>query len=178
MNDATGSTGESTDAVPDGEPGQSITVVCDADDADPLSTNWLRDHLDAAAGQLAADVAWLSVVIVDDARMAELHHRFMDIDETTDVLTFDLRDAEAGAEAPIEGEVYVCRDEAARQASQRGHALGHELLLYAVHGLLHLAGYDDHEPDDHAAMHGEEDRLLEAIGVGRVYDPSPTGERT
>jgi len=45
----------------------------------------------------------------------------------------------------------------------------HELLLYALHGLLHCCGYDDSTDADREVMHTEEDRILEAIGVGRVY---------
>src|SRR5690606_1916317 len=80
--------------------------------------------------------------------------------------TFDLRDGEAGA---LDGEIVLCVDEAVRQARQRRHDARLELLLYAVHGLLHLLGYDDHDPKDAAKMHRREDELLRAAGLGDVY---------
>jgi probable rRNA maturation factor len=67
------------------------------------------------------------------------------------------------------GEVVLCVDEAARQAAEQGHTVAEELLLYAVHGLLHLCGYDDRTPADFAVMHAREDEILTHIGVGRLF---------
>ncbi len=159
----------------DPDPAQPIQVIADTDAIAPGDVDWLSDRLPAAAVALGAEIISFNVVLVDDARMVRMHREYHDDPTTTDVLSFDLRDEvfagspEAGVLPAVEGEVYVCIDEAARQAADRGHAVGHELLLYAVHGLLHLVGYDDHDPDDQQRMHEREDELLEAIGVGRVY---------
>lgn len=149
----------------EGDPRQ-VTFTVDVEDDDPLSTQWLAGQFERVLEALAIDRIDLSVAIVDDARMASLHQQYMNDPSTTDVLTFDLRDQPAG---PVEGEICICRDEAARRAAERGHELTKELLLYAVHGLLHLLGYDDHDAADHAAMHAKEDELLTRIGVGPVY---------
>lgn len=106
----------------------------------------------------------VAIRIVGDSTMTALHARHCGIETTTDVLTFDHRRDDA-----IDVDIAVCVDEAARSAAARGHHLERELLLYIVHGLLHCIGYDDHEPADFAAMHAEEDRLLEAIGVGATF---------
>lgn len=143
-----------------------MTFTVDVDDEDPLSTEWLAVTFERVLDELAVRQIELSVVIVGDSRMAALHQQYLNDPGTTDVLTFDLRDQPAG---PLEGEIYVCRDEAARRAAERGHEATKELLLYTIHGLLHLLGYDDHDPADHAAMHAKEDQLLTAIGVGPVY---------
>jgi probable rRNA maturation factor len=145
---------------------RQVTFTVEVEDEDPLSTEWLAGRFERVLEALAIDRIELSVVIVDDARMAALHQQYLNDPSTTDVLTFDLRDQPAG---PLEGEICLCRDEAARRAAERGHDVSRELLLYAVHGLLHLLGYDDHEVDAHAAMHAKEDELLTAIGVGPVY---------
>ena len=68
----------------------------------------------------------------------------------------------------------LCLDEAARRAIEFGHGVERELLLYAVHGVLHCLGHDDHEEEQRARMHREEDRLLAAVGVGAVYRPECT----
>ncbi len=165
------SEGSSADAGESDQP--RITLSLDTEDDDPPDTCWLTERLGEAVAALEVGRIALSVVLVDDAAMIDLHRRFMDEASTTDVLTFDLRDdadaGDAAGAAGVEGEVYVCLDEARRCAAEYGHNVERELLLYAVHGLLHLLGYDDHTPDDHQRMHDKEDELLTQIGVGAVY---------
>lgn len=152
-----------------------ISVTVDADDAEPPDSTWLRSRLAGAVAALGLGEVELSIAIVDDATMAQLHARHLEEGTTTDVLTFDLRDEpfagvpEAGVWPPVDGEVVLCLDEARRRASERGHSTDRELLLYAVHGLLHLLGYDDRDGEAAGRMHEKEDELLEAIGVGRTY---------
>jgi len=85
---------------------------------------------------------------------------------TTDVLSFDLRD---DPEAPLDAEIVICRDQAMRQAQMRGHEPRMELLLYALHGLLHLIGYDDQSSQQATQMHQREDELLVKAGFPPVY---------
>jgi probable rRNA maturation factor len=91
---------------------------------------------------------------------------------TTDVLTFDLRDRKPPRDregVALELETVVCIDEARRRAAELNHPVRHELLLYCVHSLLHVQGYDDKSPAAARRMHAREDELLRAIGVGPVY---------
>lgn len=150
----------------------SIQVSLDVATTSPRpDLRWIRRMIIAAAEELSLRNAAMSFVIVDDAKMAGLHRRFSGVLGTTDVLTFDLRD---DASAWLEGEIYLCIDEARRRARELGHDADRELLLYAVHGILHLLGHDDHAAAAHKRMHAEEDRILHAIGVGPVYrDPLP-----
>lgn len=115
--------------------------------------------------------AEISIALVADARMAELNERHLGHVGPTDVLSFDFAASEAGGgpRSFIEGEVVVSVETAVRQAAQRGHAVGAEVALYAVHGVLHLLGYDDRTPADAQRMHGLEDEILEAVGLGRVF---------
>ena len=98
--------------------------------------------------------------------MARLHEQYAGVPGTTDVLTFDLRDDPA---EPLVGDIAICWDEAVRQADARHHPPRHEALLYAVHGLMHLLGEDDHDPAAAARMHLREDRLLAELGLPPVY---------
>jgi len=123
----------------------------------------------------------LSIAVVHSARMAALHATHLGQREPTDVLTFDLgTDIAAGR---LDGEVVVCADVAAAAAAARGaptRAGAHaELALYVVHGVLHLAGYDDQTPAAFRRMHRREDELLAALGLGPVFSaaPSPTVAR-
>jgi probable rRNA maturation factor len=149
----------------------TISVPDDASLGD-VDRPWIADALTRAVEVLGRPVERVSVLLVDDARMIDLHRRYLDESGTTDVLTFPA--SEPGA--PIEADIAVCVDVAAREAPARGHRLEQELLLYALHGVLHCAGYDDHDPEAFAAMHAEEDRILTAIGLGATFaDDGPEG---
>ena len=94
----------------------------------------------------------VEVAFVDDETIADLHLRFMDIPGPTDVITFPLADdgpeAGAGSLERSLGEVVVSTDTACRQGPEYGLDPLDEALLYVVHGVLHLLGYDDRtEPD-------------------------------
>jgi probable rRNA maturation factor len=135
-----------------------------------VPVDWLServgDVLDVLDREGAPRCGRVSIRVVDDAEMDAAHRRFSGVEGTTDVLTFVAE--ENGA---LGVDVVICLDEAVRRAAELGHDPRRELLLYAVHGVLHAIGHDDHEPDEHARMHAEEDRLLRAIGVGAVYNP-------
>jgi probable rRNA maturation factor len=133
---------------------------------------WLAARLAAALGEIDRPVERISVIVVDDRRMTELHDRYMGLAETTDVLTFP---ASSSGGAAIDVDIAVCADEAARQAGRRGHGVDRELLLYALHGVLHCAGFDDDTNEAYRAMHAEEDRILRAIGEAPVFASSAEG---
>jgi probable rRNA maturation factor len=135
-------------------------------DTRPPLRGWLARQFRAAATALGVTAGEITLAIVDDARMSEVHRRHLGIAGPTDVITFDLRDSPA---APVEGDLVVCLDEARRQASARGHEARLEVLLYAVHGLLHLLGYDDHRPRDAARMHAQEGKTLQQLGLRDVF---------
>jgi probable rRNA maturation factor len=129
---------------------------------------FLSDHLARLAERLPEGPDEVSVVIVDDTEMGQLHERFLNDPLPTDVLTFE---GDSGPDRRcLDGEVVVCIDVALRQAAAAGRPVEHELLLYALHGLLHLSGYDDRTQSDYSAMHAREDELLTAIGIGPVFE--------
>ena len=114
----------------------------------------------------------ISLALVGDRRIAALNERHLQHDGPTDVLTFDLRDAPAG-KAPadvIEGEIVVSTDTAVREAERLGHDVEAELSLYAIHGILHLLGYDDQTEKQAADMHRMENDILVSLGYDRVFD--------
>lgn len=105
--------------------------------------------------------------LVDDREMTLAHERHTSERGTTDVLTFDMRTGEAD---PLDADVLVCFDEAARQAATRGHPPAGEALLYILHACLHCLGHDDHDPAEHERMHRVEDEVLERAGIGPIYN--------
>jgi len=140
--------------------------------------SWLREHAERALGIVAEGTGIAGrhdarLRLVGDEAMARAHEAHKGVSGTTDVLTFDLRE-DSGA--PLDADILLCVDEAARQAAARGIPVARELLLYAVHGLLHCAGHDDPDEASAARMHAREDEILEALGVGTTYaDTSSSG---
>ncbi|UCD75843.1 MAG: rRNA maturation RNase YbeY [Phycisphaerales bacterium] len=136
-----------------------------------LDIPWIRDRLIEALPLISRPVARVCVMLVDDEGMSDLHRDHCGVEETTDVLAFP-----GGEEGePIDVDIAACVDEARRRAPELGHPLEHELLLYALHGLLHAAGFDDHDEADYHAIHAEEDRILCAIGVGPAFRSDSPG---
>ena len=112
----------------------------------------------------------LRVAVVGATAMATLHERFMGMAGPTDVMAFDLGTDRRGGIA--HGEVVVCSDVARSRTGRRHHSLQAakaELALYVVHGILHLAGYDDHSAAGSRRMHRREDELLAELGLGPIY---------
>lgn len=117
-------------------------------------------------------LAELSIVVVDEPAMAELHERWMGEPGPTDVLAFpmdELRPDQGGGRKPEDaqpdpallGDVVLCPQVAARQAEEAGHSAQDEIELLCTHGILHLLGYDHAEPEEHREMFGLQARLLE-----------------
>ena len=107
--------------------------------------------------------------------MSRLHERHLGIGGPTDVLSFELE--HDGRGRVIGGEVIVCVTEARRQARRRGTNVESEMLLYALHGILHLAGFDDTTASGYRAMHQMEDDILTRLGVGPVFTPKNSPPR-
>jgi probable rRNA maturation factor len=109
--------------------------------------------------------AELSVVLVDETAMEQLHVQWMDEPGPTDVLSFPMDELRPGTDdedspAGLLGDVVLCPQVAAGQARQAGHSTAEELLLLTTHGILHLLGYDHAEPDDEKEMFGLQRKLL------------------
>jgi rRNA maturation RNase YbeY len=98
--------------------------------------------------------AAVSVVLVSDDALLEMNREHLQHDFYTDVITFPL-EAE-----PLEGEIYISVDRAREQAAQYGVGLYDEICRLAVHGTLHLAGYDDASDAEREAMRRLEDKYL------------------
>jgi len=120
-------------------------------------------------------LAELSVLLVDEQAMTELHVKWMGEEGPTDVLAFPMDElrlpqpggshgehSSQGPEASdaLLGDVVICPQVAAAQAAEADHDVQDEIDLLCTHGILHLLGYDHAEPEEHATMFGLQDRLL------------------
>jgi probable rRNA maturation factor len=120
-------------------------------------------------------LADLSMLLVDEDHMTNLHEKWMEEPGPTDVLSFPMdelrphsiagpnrtrgRDEEE-TEPVLLGDVVLCPQVAAAQAKQHGHSTQAELELLTVHGVLHLLGYDHADPEEEAEMFGLQGELL------------------
>ncbi len=120
-------------------------------------------------------LADLSMLLVDEDHMTNLHEKWMEEPGPTDVLSFPMdelrphaiagpnrtrgRDEEE-SEPVLLGDVVICPQVAAAQAKQHGHSAQAELELLTVHGVLHLLGYDHADPEEEAEMFGLQRELL------------------
>ena len=121
--------------------------------ADGGLARWLRKIAPARAkGELA-------IALVTDAHMRTLNRTYRRRDYATDVLSFP-------SDAPgMLGDIVIARGVAERQAGEHGHAFATELRILALHGLLHLIGYDHEDKDDGGRMRRAEERLRRKGGL-------------
>ncbi len=143
-----------------------VDLIMYTSEVDPPVQGWLEVYFNQIVRLAGVTEGQLNVVVLSDGRMADLHASYCGQAGSTDVLTFDLREDQ---DQPLMADVVVCLDRAVAESQQRGHDARDELLLYAVHGLMHLLGGDDHNEEGARKMHEREDELLTAAGVGPVY---------
>lgn len=93
----------------------------------------------------------IGLVCVDDSVITQIHRDFMNDPTPTDVITFH------------HGEIIISAETAAREAAERRLTVEEELLRYAVHGLLHLAGYNDHEDGERKTMHARQEAIIAEV---------------
>ncbi len=114
----------------------------------------------------------LSIAVVEDATIHELNRRYLQHDYPTDVLSFLLEESPG----QVVGEVVVSADTAAERCGEFGWTVHDELLLYVVHGVLHLVGFDDGTAAQRAAMRARERFYLSELGLSPRNDDSDAEE--
>ena len=110
--------------------------------------------------------AEISILLTDDATIRPLNRDWRGHDTATDVLSFSQAEGEPIGRFDVLGDVVISLETAARQASELGHDLAHEVRVLLVHGLCHLLGHDHAEEAQARDMRALEDRLLLTLGDG------------
>jgi len=139
-------------------------IIGNHQEATTISEHWLtsleqiapkatQDALDHALTKDAplVHLSTLEVAFVDDETSDRVHRDFMNIEGATDVITFH------------HGEIVIGAEVAERQAKQYDEPLARELLRYFIHGLLHLAGHEDTDPDERKAMEKIQETIVADI---------------
>ena len=118
--------------------------------------------------KLKIDEAIFNVIIVDNPYIHKLNKEYRNIDRETDVITFALEDDKTfNPDIRILGDVYISIDKAKSQSEEYGHSLLRELSFLAVHGMLHLLGYDHMEKKDEEVMFKLQEEILDEMDIKR-----------
>jgi probable rRNA maturation factor len=131
-----------------------VTVICDDEAYQVFDTARLRALLEAAiVGEDLPDAA-LSVRFIDEATSQQLHADHFDINESTDVMTFPGGTTDPERAQYLLGDLAICPAIAEQRVAQGlgQTSLAEEVELYCLHGLLHLLGFDDQDPEDRLIM--------------------------
>ncbi len=114
----------------------------------------------------------VSVLFTDDDFISQLNQQYRGVEGPTDVLSFALNEFQEESELThipglpdILGDIVVSVETASRQAQEKHTPEYHEIALLLVHGVLHLLGYDHHEPGKEAVMWERQEAVLESLGI-------------
>ncbi|HZD90638.1 MAG TPA: rRNA maturation RNase YbeY [Pseudolabrys sp.] len=137
-------------------------------DAEPAAADTVSRAINAAARRCSAR-GEVSVVLTDDESIRLLNRDWRNVDKPTNVLSFPAAAAAAGAPEPLLGDIVIAYETVARESVAEHKPLLHHLAHLAVHGFLHLMGYD-HQTDSQAeAMEGLERDILADLGIADPY---------
>lgn len=118
---------------------------------DKTDVRFLKKIAEKTAELVKLKISDLSVAVVCDARMKALHKKSLNKNTTTDVLSFDY------------GEIIICLPQAKRQAKELNLSTEQELATLLIHGILHLAGYDDQTKSGYEEMINKQNQVLRKI---------------
>lgn len=149
-----------------------VLVVSDLWDAKAARTT-LRRAVTQAASALSTTAAELAIVLTDDSVIRALNRDWRGIDKATNVLAFPTKDA-----APKHlGDIVIAFETVARESRSEGKPLAHHLAHLAVHGFLHLVGYDHEYPRQARKMEGLEREILHQLAIPDPYGPTRNNSR-
>jgi probable rRNA maturation factor len=160
-----------------------VLVVADCWQGEPEAEAVIHRAIRAAAEIADADVgdAELAVMLTDDAGVRTLNNNWRGIDKPTNVLSFPALQPTAGAPADAPrmlGDIAIAYETTRKEADDEEKPFDHHLSHLAVHGFLHLIGYDHEKDDDAEAMEDLEREILAQLGIPDPYaDRAPHADR-
>ena len=120
--------------------------------------------------------AMITILLTDDKTMRSLNRQFRSEDKSTDVLSFPFGEEPGlpGDQLPYLGDIAISVPYAGRQAEEQGHSTTAEIQLLAIHGILHLLGYDHDTEDAKGEMWAVQRQVLDQLNLAHV---EPTENR-
>jgi probable rRNA maturation factor len=135
----------------------------------------LHRAIEEAAAELSTRDAELAIVLTDDSTIRMLNRDWRKIDEPTNVLSFPATNARADGAPPLLGDIVIAYETSAREAAAEAKPFAHHLAHLAVHGFLHLHGYDHTADEDAETMERLERAILARLGVSDPYAARDAG---
>ena len=134
-----------------------------------LELDVLKKYVEYVVKKLEIEGALFNIIMTDDKEIKELNSKYRGIDKKTDVITFALEDEKNFVEMDhrILGDIYISIDKAISQALEYGHSLKREFCFLALHGFLHLLGYDHMEKQEEEEMFALQNKVMEMCEVNR-----------
>ena len=108
-----------------------------------------------------------NIIFVSKEEIQKINREYRKIDKVTDVISFALCDDKDIIQTDELGDIFICVDRAIEQANEYGHSVTREMAFLAVHGYLHLCGYDHMTPEDEKIMFEKQDEILNKAGITR-----------
>lgn len=129
----------------------------------------LKEFLVQVAKDEKLDNIIYNVIIINNDKIREINREYRNIDRETDVISFALEDEKSFNRTDIRilGDIYISIDKARSQALEYGHSFKRELYFLAVHGFLHLLGYDHMKKEDEDVMFKKQEEVLSRYGIER-----------
>ena len=130
-------------------------------------TSDMKKVLEIAIKEEELNDVEFNVILVDNNYIHELNKNYRKIDRETDVITFALEDNEEVNEEEhrLLGDIYISVDKAKSQALEYGHSFKREICFLAVHGFLHLLGYDHMNKHDEEIMFSKQELILNEANI-------------
>ena len=131
--------------------------------------DYLYDVLDAALKHEKVKNAIFSVVFMEEEEIHKMNKEYRGVDRVTDVISFAFEDNNDLVYNDIRmlGDIFICIPQMKRQASEYGHSEKRELAFLAVHGILHLLGYDHMNEEDEHVMFELQELILDGQNIKR-----------
>ncbi len=131
--------------------------------------DYLYKVLDSTLKHEKVNHAIFNIIFVEDDEIHDLNKNYRNVDRVTDVISFALEDNDDIGYGDIRmlGDIYICIPQMKRQALEYGHSEKRELSFLAVHGLLHLLGYDHMTKEDEEVMFGLQELILDGENIKR-----------
>ncbi len=127
----------------------------------------VRRAIARTAATLSLEKAEIAVVLTDDSTVRALNRRWRGLDRATNVLSFPVN--HAAGEPPLLGDIVLAYQTIAREARAQGKPFAHHLAHLAVHGYLHLVGYDHEDDKDAEQMEAAERKILRLLAIPDPY---------
>lgn len=131
--------------------------------------NGLKDLLEFALDYQKLSNVDFNIILVSEKKIQKINKEYRHIDRPTDVISFaleDTKDIEYQGYRLL-GDIYICEEKVFEQAKSYGHSVKRELSFLALHGLLHLLGYDHMKKEDETIMFSLQDEILDNYGIKR-----------